>query len=143
MTESYAITLLRHLQEEATAASVPWTEYAPEGGFIYFEMEDVMEVQASDLGSFEIMIESQATRDFSSIYVIYQSEARPDNVSEVRELFNLLLSGKLFELTEKRHPSIPGRLIVQRGNGRYYDMETKRDVDILDTLTVTPILRRG
>lgn len=69
--------------------------------------------------------------------------ANPDNVFEVRELFDLLLSGKLFELTEKRYPSIPGRLIFQKDNGEYCDMETRRSVNIVDTLTVTPILRRA
>lgn len=56
MIEPYAITLLRQLQEEAAAAGVSWAEDVEEG-LIYFDVEDIVEVQVSNYGSIEIMID--------------------------------------------------------------------------------------
>ncbi|WOQ18322.1 hypothetical protein [Raineyella sp. W15-4] len=137
MVEPYMTTLLRQLQKDATTAGVPWKEVF-ERGSTYFDLDNI-EIQLSDLGSVEFEIYSPSSPLSRSLYCLYLYKVDPDNMSEVRELFSLYLSGKLFELKEGRRWSVE-KLIVQRDDGGYYDLETKRDVRLHDTSTVTPIL---
>lgn len=137
MIDSYTAKLIQQLKSKALSANIPWTEERDD----YYTFVDLggVNLEITNNGSVELAIRSPSKQQKESLYIEYVHKPDSINSSIIQELFQDYLSGKLFELNRHRWWSSP-ELVVRKRSGDYFSVKEKKDIELDDRSTLTPIL---